>query len=288
MLKEYRKLYEESANFIQGWRSKDVNTLAFEAVEVEDNSDLYSSYVSAIILKYWKLIGFLNEQTKGYYYLTKEDYVYFLENAVIVTLRKRPWENPENKLYGRSDAPNTAIKVAFYSRRNQFLDRCNSSYELKVLHPFSVDESTQKLNGVSEELVGDSYHFSISKKLSAEDVFDDFIVKREVMQVAKKYFEEGKFLFGLFLHYAMEAESLMVWGDLTCYFGQTKFHKLLASLREEDIIYLSSIYGVDATSLSEALKGIVNCSRQNFSVRINRIVRKLSENETIRRCLLDN
>ena len=56
VLDVYKKLHEDSASIIDGWKTMNKNDLINAYIDVENDKKLADAYMSAIILRYWSNI----------------------------------------------------------------------------------------------------------------------------------------------------------------------------------------------------------------------------------------
>ena len=107
MLDEYKNIFRSCANRIPDWESVSKNDLCRKYLECETNSELQNAYLSAIMLRYWNLIG-------KYYYMSSnaasiEDCYEWLEDSVCYVLKEASWKNSSKALFNDPNGPDKAI-----------------------------------------------------------------------------------------------------------------------------------------------------------------------------------
>lgn len=96
MLKEYKKLYAQTADRISNWRDLDKNVLADMYLQYEDTQkDLAEACIAALMCKYWNNIYKYYTTTSTA--VTPEDCHDWLSHAIIYALKNRPWKREFNK-----------------------------------------------------------------------------------------------------------------------------------------------------------------------------------------------
>ena len=134
--------YENVANArLKGWKQLDINTLVFEYIN-EQNAMKKDGYVSAIFCKCWWLFETSYNKSKTSASII-DAYTWFTD-AILYILNSRPWENPDNSLYGKKNAPDIAIKQCISSRRNTFYQQSNR-FNRKINHETDSIERLEEI-----------------------------------------------------------------------------------------------------------------------------------------------
>ena len=121
MLTEYRQMYEQSASFIENWKSKSKSELCRGYIENEHHPLLADAYFSAIVLKYWNMISrYYNRNT---YIATLEDCYNWVIDSILYVLKTRKWADPTTKL---GQDPNGADKAINRKIKCTWLTYCQS------------------------------------------------------------------------------------------------------------------------------------------------------------------
>ena len=132
MLNENKLIYQELADsLIPDWKEKDKNQLVIEAGNCTDTR-LKDAYIAAIMVKYWNKLD-------NYYYkcklvTTPEDIHTWLVMAVTYAVDEKPWEDPNQSIYGDKNGPDKVInriieskRLTFYQQLNRYKRRINSA-----------------------------------------------------------------------------------------------------------------------------------------------------------------
>ena len=123
MLESYKKSYEEVVDRIQGWRDADKNDLFRSYVEYENDTIIAEALTAAIICRYW---GAINKfYAKSYKAASPDECYNWLIQSFIITMKYRPWCNPENSLYNDPKGPDKAMNQILTSRRQEFFQNSN-------------------------------------------------------------------------------------------------------------------------------------------------------------------
>ena len=114
MLSDYRQLYAEDANRIKDWRKLSSQELCNGYIENElSNPPVASSYLSALIYKYWDVIP--TYYNKCSMFATVEDIYDWLVDSILYVLSQRVWTDPTSTLYKDKNGADKAIRIRLQS-----------------------------------------------------------------------------------------------------------------------------------------------------------------------------
>lgn len=138
MLDEYRQLYTESADLIGDWKKLSKNDLANLYLENENNEKA-NSYLSALVCKFWNLIGHFYYK-QGIVVASETDCYDWIIEGILEALKDRAWKNPENKLFNDPKGPEKAIMVNIMCIRANFYQY--AAYDKRKLNynSYSLEE----------------------------------------------------------------------------------------------------------------------------------------------------
>ena len=149
MLDEYKELCRKSANSAPGWENLSKNDLCRAYVTNKNNPTLQNAYMSAILYRYWNLIG-------KYYYqsancATPEECYAWLVDSVSCCVNLASWENPNSSIYNDPNGPDKVINRCMKCARLTYYQFINRKKRKDDFGLQSVDELKELYgNGASE------------------------------------------------------------------------------------------------------------------------------------------
>lgn len=172
MLDEYKELCRKAANLVPGWTEMSKNDLCRAYVANKGNDDIQNAYLSAILYRYWNLIG-------KYYYMsvncaTPEECYTWLVDSVSCCVNLASWENPESSIYKDPNGPDKVINRCMKCARltyYQFINRKKRKDEFGVL---SMDELKELFGNVYPEPADAEQDYDISKLMIYDYIVDEF------------------------------------------------------------------------------------------------------------------
>ena len=143
ILEEYKAAHEKLASSIPGWKKMNKNDLINKYIEVENDPKLADVYMSAIICRYWWVIGKYFNTSKN----AVKDYTIFydwLVRGVMKAIKNRKWKDPENKLYTDKNGPDKVVNRCLISQRLEWFQHSNKkvrrlNYNLESLDKLQED-----------------------------------------------------------------------------------------------------------------------------------------------------
>lgn len=144
MLDEYRNLYEVAANHITGWKDMDKSDLCRLCLANEYDPIRYNEYLSAVICRYWGLIGKFYNQSKNL--ADPSDCYDWLIHSILYAFKHRQWENPNSPMYGDPKGPDKIINRCMKSSRLIHYQFYNRKKRRKEYNLVSMEELQSNLN----------------------------------------------------------------------------------------------------------------------------------------------
>ena len=132
MFESHKKMFEQHADLIvPGWRKINKNQLINKYIENEtSNKELAGGYISAILCKYWGAIS--KYYLKSHSSVGVETCYDWLIRSIFYAIKRRPWVDPNNKLYGDPNGPDKVVnqvikstRLGFYQSSNTHKRKCN-------------------------------------------------------------------------------------------------------------------------------------------------------------------
>ena len=182
MLSEYRQLYAEDANRIKDWRKMSSQELCNGYIENElSNPAVASSYLSALIYKYWDVIPIY--YNKCNMFATAEDIYDWLVDSIMYVLSQRVWTDPTSTLYKDKNGADKAIRIRLQSLRINAVVASNRDKRQLQSNAVSLDDITDdfgdfamvRTNCICEDTY-DTTKDIIKKAFDTKDYFTAFMV----------------------------------------------------------------------------------------------------------------
>lgn len=179
ILESYYQSYKSCAESID-WVNTSVFDLCDEYIKNEKDILISNMYLSAIILKYWNKISFYCY--KGHPVVKAEDAYEWLVNSILNTLKNRPWQDPNSKLYRDNKAPDKCINVGILHERANWYQASNRDKRSVNYVINSLDELRETIN--YEKPSNESYEDKVTtidkelviKYFAAKKYFISFLV----------------------------------------------------------------------------------------------------------------
>lgn len=179
LLDEYKELFRQCADSIEGWQDMSKNDLCRKYVENKDNPKLQNAYFSAIMYRYWYLIA-------KYYYMssnvaTWEDCYEWLEDSVYGCLQATSWERADSSIYKDPDGPDKVINRCMKCARLTYYQFINRKKRKDNFGLLSVEELTENFGStISEPTSKDSID-----SITVSHAIKEYIIK---LFLKKDYF----------------------------------------------------------------------------------------------------
>lgn len=243
-----KKIYEESASIIPGWRYKNRSDLCRSYLRVKDtDKQLAESYLSAIICHFWNLIGHNYHSQQGKL-ATPQDCYEWLVDSITYALDKHVWTNPNSNLYADPDGPEKTINVCVVSSRANYYVAQNRDKRKIAMESLSLDKLCEDNS--------DAYFLPY---------FDSPDYTTHVFQKRLQNYFENKQYFKAWCFHAMTVcnfvEQQEVEGKVHTYYNYNALKRFLRQLKEDDIVFFSSYYKLD---INKVRKSVEYISKLNY------------------------
>lgn len=263
MLDEYKQIYIECANLIPNWQKLSKSELANLYIENEDN-DLANSYFSALMCKYWNLIG-------SYYYkqhvkiASETDCYDWLIEGITRALNKRVWKDPNNVLFKDKIGPEKAMTICISSTRltfYQYTQHDNRSLNYTLLSLDQLQENSSDGFFIPYE---DKYE---TTQIYLKGLITDFFNKKDYFVCF--------FIDALFNANIVDKNELLDYNV-----NINRFFKYIREMNDEYLNRFSIEYGLDVDSVIKAFSYIENMPHYRVHSNINRVINVLKHNDTL-------
>lgn len=118
MMDEYKQIYTECANLVEGWKKLSKSELANLYIQ-HKQEPISDSYLAAILLKHWNLISHFYYK-QGIKEASEEDCYDWLVEGITSALKDQAWNDPNNSLYNDEKGPEKAMMVCIMSVRANY------------------------------------------------------------------------------------------------------------------------------------------------------------------------
>ena len=273
MLDDYKRNYIECANLVDNWKQLDINTLGQRYLEaLECNDDMYiNAYLSAIVLKYWRLIqsSYYSQKVR----LASEEDVYeWVLEGILDALEHHVWTDVNNSLYGDENAVDKAINVCIYSSKLNFFKSLD--YEKRRINKYSIS-----LDEIQENASDDYFLPYFDKSPYAQIYLSDRI----------KTLFKGYNYFSAFLLDAIINADVFINEKDNAY--RLSNRKLIGHLRSIDDNYckiISDTYDVDFKEVKQAAAFVKNIDTDRMARNIENLLRLFRYDKSFIKYLKDN
>lgn len=265
MLDEYKQIYRDCADLIPNWKKLNKNELANLYIDHE-NDPSANSYFSALILKFWNLIGhfYYKQEIK---FAAEEDCYNWLITGITFALNKRVWKDPNNKLYEDEKGPEKAIMTCIMSDRANYYqytryDKRNLNYNSLSLENLEENSSdgffipytdnyitltTYVLDKVKEAFANNNffYGFFIDALFNYDIVIkdkhtSDYIIslnkfKKYITHIDTTFLKDFSNLYNIAFDIVMKGYKVI--GTLPSYQIHAKTNQILNNLKKDDLLF---------------------------------------------------
>lgn len=264
MLDEYKQIYIENANLIPNWREMSKSELANLYIENENN-DLASSCFSALMCKYWNLIG-------SYYYkqdvkiASETDCYDWLIEGLTYALEKRVWKDESNVLYDDPKGPEKAMTVCITSTRATF-------YQYTKHDKRSLNYTLLSLDSL-EENSSDGFFLPFFDKYETIHSY----IKEQVIESFKK----KDYFICFFLDALFNADIVVDKTKSMDYnININRFCNYINEMNDEYLHRFSNEYDIEFDRLKPAFVYIQNMPHYRIHSNINRVLNILKKDDTL-------
>lgn len=243
MLEEYKETFRQCADLIDGWQDMSKNDLCRKYVENEGNPDIQDAYFSAIMYRYWNLIG-------KYYYMSKnvasiEDCYEWLEDSVYGCLKATSWDRADSSIYKDPNGPDKVINRCMKCARLTFYQFINRKKRKDNFGLLSLEELT--------ELFGST----VQEPLSAEQVDDD-ISRWAIEEYIKKAFDKKDYFVAVMIDAIQTQDVFDVVVDsetrvISSQFNPKKLSKFIVNIDDSYVSQFAERYNMDLDYVTKGM-----------------------------------
>lgn len=268
MLDEYKELCRKAAGVAEGWEKLSKNDLCRAYVKNKDNKALQDAYMSAILYRYWNLIG-------KYYYqsancATVEDCYEWLVDSVSCCVNLAAWENPESSIYNDPNGPDKVINRCMKCARltyYQFINRKKRKDDFGLL---SVEEM--------KELYGNG----APEPHDPEQEYDDslFVIKNYIVQ----QFERKNYFVSFLIYYILYAnvfDVIKIDNSKTSEFNLRKMCRVMTSLQDAELRAFSNDLNLDHDVVVKAYEYVKGIPSGNVRKKIQHALEELKHSDLV-------
>ena len=269
MLDEYKILYQEVAKDLEGWQTIDKNELCRLYVTYEHDETLRNQYLSAIICRYWHLIG-------KFYALSKNladpiDCYNWLVDAVMYTLKHRRWEDSDASISNDPQGPDKMINRCMKSCRlihYQFFNRKKRRKEYQIV---SLDELKDAMNTDSFDIEDPESNVDI------EEIDLKFYIRSVFLQ--KQYFLA-------FVLDLVSMDNVFEQDEFTIKFNLKRVAKLFRQIDRGYVDTFAYRYDLDVESVHQAAILAKNVPSVKLTAKIQESLLKLKHSKLFKQHML--
>lgn len=255
MLDDYKELCRLAANSAPGWEDLSKNDLCRAYVANKGNEYLQNAYLSAILYRYWSLIG-------KYYYqsvncATPEECYGWLVDSVSCCVNLAAWENPSSSIYNDPNGPDKVINRCMKCARLTYYQFINRKKRRDDFGMLSVDELKELYGNGAPEPADPEQEFDMGSLLIHDYVVDEF--RR------KNYFVS----FLIYLIISGNVFDIIVTdGQKDTEFNLRKICKLMNTINEDQLWAFSAEYNIPLESVTKAHEYIKMVPQANMRKKV--------------------
>ena len=262
MLDEYKQLYVENANLIPNWRELSKNDLANLYLENE-NADIANSYFSALICKFWNLIGsFYHKQ--GVKVASESDCYDWIVDGITKALSERAWKDSNNKLFDDPKGPEKAIMVCIMCFRANFYQYTKYDKRKLNYYSYSLDELEDNYSDGYFSSYEDRY-YNITAHL--KNIITEFLDKKDYV--------------AMFLVDALYNCDITNNQDDDGAVNIKKFSKYLDLINDEYLTQFSEEYEIELEKVKSAFNCLQRLPHYKIHADINKAMNTLKKDDTL-------
>lgn len=216
MLIDSYKLFLNDASRIPGFKAgtkedfDDIDVLAngYCLAESLNDKSLQSSYLSALMIRYWYMIPFLYDKSKSLR-IDVDDVVGFLYDALVKAFKYKSWLDTSKEVSNKGNGVEKCINRCIDSVRQRAFYDSNTDKRKLFYMTYSIDESLEKFGDASETLFVEeedpysSIQNIIDYKLNKKDVIGALLVDSIIFNdcFVKNKFSVTKMISGIQVDY---------------------------------------------------------------------------------------
>ena len=265
MLEDGKKLFEQCANRIGGWRGMSKQALADLYVENENNNFLKEGYFSALAYKCWNLIG--SNYIKNPRITSPEDCYDNLMDSMNYALKHRRWLQEDSNIYQDPNGFDKALNRRMKSLRlNKYVEAMRQKNRLNYMN-VSVD-SLIDIAGDVFFCEDDDINIDVAKEFAEDVIIESFN--------GKKYFRA--FLFDI----VISSDVFVKNSNDEFEFNYKKTCGFLRNIDDRYCKYFSERYYVPYDKVVEASKYVTVLSTDDMVEKISREFRQSRHDDTVK------
>lgn len=264
VLDVYKKLHEDSASIVDGWKTMNKNDLINAYIDVEDDKKLADAYMSAIILRYWSNIYKYSALS---YKSVNDPTIYYdwLVSSIMKAIKNRRWKDPDNKLYTDPNGPDKVVNRCLKSARLGWY-QVNNKNNKKI--NFGL-ESVEKL----QDELGEAAPFPLYED---ENISGGGI---EIKNTVKKLLVEKEFVTAFVINgvinYDVFDRIKDENGNVTVTLNNKRLYRYIHNLNDNDCNVMSYYYDEPLEKIKEARDECRKLTRLRLRTAIKRSFIKL-------------
>lgn len=175
LLDEYKELCRVSAEVIPNWTKLTKNELCRAYVLNKGNEFLQNAYLSAILYKYWNLIG-------KYYYMssncaTPEECYSWLVDSVSCCVNLASWDDPKSSIYRDPNGPDKVINRCMKCARLTYYQYINRKKRRNDFGILSIEDMKETFGNDLSELDDYEQEVDVSSILIRDYIHSVFAKK---------------------------------------------------------------------------------------------------------------
>lgn len=263
MLDEYKELCRQAASIIPNWTGMSKNDLCRAYVAHKGDEYLQNAYLSAILYRYWSLIG-------KYHYMSAncaspEECYGWLVDSVSCCVNLASWENPESSIYNDPNGPDKVINRCMKCARltyYQFINRKKRKDDFGLL---SIDEMKENFGTTVSEPVDTEQELDVSKLVIQDHIVDEFKRKNYFLSFLI-YFIIYENVFDTMLN--SEKHQLFE-------FNIRRLCKIMNSITDSQLIEFSRCMNLDLDAVRKAYSYVATIPSCNMKKKITQTLEQL-------------
>lgn len=271
MLEKQKLIYEQRAdNVVPGWRTANKNDLINKYLEYEHTDRvLADGYMSAIMCKYWRAIDRYYATSKNS--VSVEECYDWLVRSVLYAIKRRPWIDPNNKLYTDPNGPDKVVNQVIKSTRLGFYQSSNT-------HKRKLNYGTASLDALMEDL-------GEAAPLPEVDNLHDMIWDMDIRNFVQDAFKNQEYLLAFMVdgivNYEVFDHERGQDGYMYSQFNPKRLSRHIRALSPKYCEQFSKVYGVETSDVVKAAQIVHDFSRVKLKNGLNRNMKLLGRTKAL-------
>lgn len=176
-----RDLKQQAKKLMKPYEEYSIDELANAYCEAVDTSNetLKSVYISALILRFWYTIDRMYKSNSVAPSLEREDFFWWLYEAIELACQYRAWQNPDKKLNAK-----------------QCIHKCIATTRLREYYQLRLDKKKTANNCISLATPVDGEDVGVTRTLQdtleAEETIEDMIARSSVTMLVQSCINRNK------------------------------------------------------------------------------------------------